>query len=358
MRQFVTLYNREVERLHGHVSTASGARPPLSLDIKWSRELREHLQRGTSATYDEIWIRESLYRPFLQKYFYADPLFSTSMGQQLHCFPNPSAEEENVMLAIPGRGNRLPFSVLATNKLATMDMGFEKALYFPYYLYEEGQRQENITDWALQQFCQSYGSQVTKRDILYYVYALLHHPSYREQLSHAAHIGLPRIPLVAQRHPFETCVAIGAQLLSLHVDYERQVPSPLVERRGKRFVIPAEAGDYRMGQSPAYRWLLEQAMLRPEEDPVRLRQVITVCLETTRLMHELARDVQATTWEQQSEAERVLAGAGQEPKNRYPHCQERALLVGGVGTALMFGGVFLWRHWKEHPEGSKEPPGR
>jgi predicted helicase len=356
MQQFITLYNLEVERLYRSPSSAEQAQPQFSQDIKWSRELREHLQRGTRATYDETWIRESLYRPFFKKYFYADPLFSTSMGQQLRCFPHPAAEEENAMIAIPGLGNRLPFSVLATNKLATMDMGFEKALYFPYYFYEEGQRQENITAWALQRFRQSYGPQVTKRDILHYLYAILHHPSYREQ--HVGSTGLPRIPLVGSNTAFETCTLIGAQLLHLHVSYEQQAPSPL-ERQDKQFAIPSEAAHYRMGNSPAYRWIQEQATSRQKGDPVLLRQVVTVCMETARLMQELAQQVPEAQWRQQEGTETGgQTTKEQTPHTKYPHCQERALLVGGMSTAaLLFGGMFLWRHLKERPgEEAKDPP--
>ena len=53
---------------------------------------------------------------------------------------------------------------------------------FPLYTYavDGAIRRDNITDWALAQFQEQYGPSVTKRDIFHYVYALLHHPEYRD----------------------------------------------------------------------------------------------------------------------------------------------------------------------------------
>ncbi len=69
---------------------------------------------------------------------------------------------------------------------------------FPLYTYAlDGKlRRDNITDWALAQFQEQYGPGVTKRDIFHYVYALLHHPEYRERYKENLKRELPRIPLV------------------------------------------------------------------------------------------------------------------------------------------------------------------
>ena len=45
-----------------------------------------------------------------------------------------------------------------------------------------GNRRENVTDWALEQFRAHYGEEtIGKWDIFHYVYGLLHHPTYRER---------------------------------------------------------------------------------------------------------------------------------------------------------------------------------
>jgi hypothetical protein len=55
---------------------------------------------------------------------------------------------------------------------------------FPYYTYAEDgtHHRENITDWAREQFRARYHDpSITKWDIFHYVYAVLHHPEYRER---------------------------------------------------------------------------------------------------------------------------------------------------------------------------------
>lgn len=59
-----------------------------------------------------------------------------------------------------------------------------------------GQRRENITDWTLGRFCEHYRDEtITKWDIFYYVYGLLHHPGYRARYAENLKRELPRIPL-------------------------------------------------------------------------------------------------------------------------------------------------------------------
>jgi len=58
-------------------------------------------------------------------------------------------------------------------------------------------RRENITDWALREFRTHYSDpNITKWDIFHYVYAVLHHPEYRERYAANLKRELPRIPFV------------------------------------------------------------------------------------------------------------------------------------------------------------------
>ena len=58
-------------------------------------------------------------------------------------------------------------------------------------------RRENITDWALNEFRTHYSDpNITKWDIFHYVYAVLHHPEYRERYAANLKRELPRIPFV------------------------------------------------------------------------------------------------------------------------------------------------------------------
>jgi hypothetical protein len=72
-------------------------------------------------------------------------------------------------------------------------------------------RRENITDWALNEFRTHYGdANITKWDIFHYVYAVLHHPEYRERYVANLKRELPRIPFVmATADPSARAEALG-----------------------------------------------------------------------------------------------------------------------------------------------------
>src|SRR6516165_10744160 len=118
---------------------------------------------------------------------------------------------------------------------------------FPFYVYDEdgGNRRENITDWALEQFRTHYGdAKITKWDIFYYVYGLLHHPGYRTKFADNLKRGLPRIPFapeISLAYPngrgsprkneprpagsgFWAFDDAGRKLATLHLDYEKLEP--------------------------------------------------------------------------------------------------------------------------------------
>ena len=98
---------------------------------------------------------------------------------------------------------------------------------FPFYAYDEDgtNRRENITDWALAHFRTQYDDQkITKWDIFYYVYGLLHHPEYRAKYAENLKRELPRIPLA---NDFRDFAKAGKELARLHIEYETLEPYPL-----------------------------------------------------------------------------------------------------------------------------------
>ena len=98
---------------------------------------------------------------------------------------------------------------------------------FPFYVYDEDgtNRRENITDWALEHFRKHYSDKkITKWDIFYYVYGVLHHPEYRAKYAENLKRELPRIPLAKDFWGFSKA---GKELARLHIDYEKLEPWPL-----------------------------------------------------------------------------------------------------------------------------------
>ena len=212
---------------------------------------------------------------------------------------------------------------------------------FPFYTYAEdgSNRRENITDWALSQFQAKYGSEVTKWDIFHYVYAMLHHPQYRERYAENLKRDLPHIPLLHRKEAFLACVSIGKQLMDIHLNYEQAKEYPLkwIENKDVPFSwrvekmrltpdktavivnesltlsgIPQECFQYRLGNRSALDWVIDQYQvsvdkrsgivsdpnnLDDEEYIVRLvGKVITVSVETVRLVNELAQAVKMEDW--------------------------------------------------------------
>jgi predicted helicase len=75
-------------------------------------------------------------------------------------------------------------------------------------------RIDNVTEEALARFRAAYGRSITKDDVFFYVYGLLHSPDYRAQFAADLKKMLPRISLVANAVAF---IDAGRALTELHV---------------------------------------------------------------------------------------------------------------------------------------------
>jgi predicted helicase len=98
---------------------------------------------------------------------------------------------------------------------------------------KNGNRIDNITDWALEKFTQHYtpasgqdstARSISKQDIFHYCYAVLHHPAYREKYAQNLKREFPRIPFYAN---FWRWADWGAQLMALHIGFETVPPFAL-----------------------------------------------------------------------------------------------------------------------------------
>ena len=227
-------------------------------------------------------------------------------------------EAENRTLCVPGVGSRTDFGCLVTNTISSLDLAFEKSQCFPFYTYsgDGNTRQENVTDWSLNQFQTQYkDNAITKKDIFHYVYAA----NLKREL--------PRIPFAQD---FWAFARAGKQMAELHISYEKQPEYKLtwieeetaqVHYRVNKMTlsknktqiiyndfltlggIPPEAFEYRLGNRSALEWIIDQYRVstdkrsgiindpNKEDDPqyiVRLiGKVITVSLETMKIVKSL-----------------------------------------------------------------------
>jgi len=278
--------------------------------IKWTDRLIEAVISGDELKVAAGKIRRGLYRPYNSQFLYFDHLLNQRRYQQHRIFPTGACEAENVSIIVKNSGE-WPFFVLAANSLSDL---------MPH-------RSENITDWALLEFRSHYGQKsITKRDIFHYTYALLHHPEYRTHYAANLKRELPRIPFAPE---FAKYARIGAALMKLHLEYEQQREYPLERRETGKLNwrvekmslskdktqlkyndfltlsgIPPEVYEYRLGNRSALEWVIDQYRVSTDKrsgivnDPNRaddpeyivrlIGQVVTVSLETVRLVRELS----------------------------------------------------------------------
>jgi predicted helicase len=275
-----------------------------------------------------------MYRPYSARWLYRDAGIVDRVGED--CFPTPAARSENRQITLTGIAPDKPFMVMAVSEIC--DLHFCSAgvgsQCFPLYTYDAdgGHRRDNVTDWALEQFRARYPqAKLTKRDIFHYVYAVLHHPEYREKYAANLRRELPRIPFALDFAAFATA---GEKLAELHVGYESEKEYPLkrVETPGAKLDlrvermklskdktalaynsyltlegIPPEVFEYRLGNRSALEWVIDQYRVerdkadpekiisdpnRPDDEGYILRligQVVTVSVETVKLVHDLGK---------------------------------------------------------------------
>ena len=207
----------------------------------------------------------------------------------------------------------------------------------PFYIYNEdgSSRRENITDWALEQFRDHYGDEaITKWDIFYYVYGVLHHPGYREKFADNLKRELPRIPfapdfrwlLPKQGVSWPICIWNYEQVAPHKLQWIEAQDMPLSYRVEKMRLskdktaltvndsltlagIPQEVLQYRLGNRSALDWVIDQYQITTDKrsgitsDPNRVDdeeyivrlvgQVIQVSIETVKIVAGLPERFQS-----------------------------------------------------------------
>ena len=89
---------------------------------------------------------------------------------------------------------------------------------------EEYRQESGITDFMLKRCQAEFGDKVTKEDIFYYIYGVLHSPEYRKRFEPDLKKQLARIPLCKTGAEFAAFVKAGRKLGDLHCDYENVKP--------------------------------------------------------------------------------------------------------------------------------------
>jgi predicted helicase len=331
MRLTIENYNEHVFK-YSRLETAQNIDDFVAYDdtkLSWSESLKASLKRAKYAEFQKENIRVSLYPPFSKQFLYFGRMFNERVYQFPSIFPNSETEQENCVICVAGVGDRKGFGCLITNSISSLDLAFEKSQCFPFYIYNEdgSHRQENLTDWALKDYQVHYADEkISKWDIFYYVYGLLHHQGYRDKYAANLKRELPRIPKFKE---FWKLSHSGKKLAELHLNYETQKEYPLqiqtdgqIEWRVEKMRfnkektaikyndsltlsgIPPKALEYKLGNRSALDWIIDQYQISTDKrsgitnDPNNLEdesyivklimRIVTVSVETVGLVKEIS----------------------------------------------------------------------
>ena len=304
--------------------------------------------------YDEKNIQNSCYRPFDKSWTYYDPQLISRPAQKAMVHFNGHL---NVGLVLGRQGQVIGHMqwnlIFCINSLADYNIFYRGGGYvFPLYLYPNNKGQQtigqtvertsNLNAEIVKQIADTLGLTFTNEketindtfapiDILDYIYAVLHSPTYREKYKEFLKIDFPRVPYPKDKNIFWQLVNLGGTIRQIHL-----LESPIVEKyitqypedgdnivRKIRFLpyayettIPDENGElnypdylgavyindtqffadvpvsawefYIGGYQPAQKWLKDRKDRKLEfEDILHYQKIIVALTETNRLMKEI-----------------------------------------------------------------------
>lgn len=364
MYRFIKFYNSEVTKFQSDIKRNEKTKLKDFVSnnltkIKWSSSLLPKVARNIKGTYSEDALRPAIYRPFQKQWLYFDGMFNHRVAQMPNIFPE--LKTQNIAIVLSGIGARSGFSVLIFDQIANLDT-IEKGQCFPLYLYEKAEtgnadlftntdnqqctqgytKEDAISEDGLKHFQAAYPKEVlSKEDIFYYIYGLLHSPEYRDRYANNLSKELPRIPCVKTADSFWAFSQAGRDLAGLHINYETVDCYPVTLDKGSKRLsnenycvtkmkfakkgekqtviynphitiknIPLEAYDYVVNGKPALEWIMERQAVTTDKKsgivndanlwatetmgnakyPLELFQrVITVSLETMKIVNNLPK---------------------------------------------------------------------
>lgn len=242
MSSMIDFYNKEVER-YAISDKKQDIKDFIHKDatkISWTAILINRAKKHQTFKFNQESLRRSCYRPFSICNLYFNRYFNEAIGLSPLLFPTP--QHKNLVICVSGIGASKDFSTIITDSIPCLDL-VEKSQCFPLYWYDNSEaeiidlfnqgsknemdryvRRDGVTDWILDTARKQYGYKVTKEDIFYYVYGLLHSPEYRTEFATDLKKSLPRLPLVEKADDFWAFSKAGRDLANLHLNYETIEP--------------------------------------------------------------------------------------------------------------------------------------
>jgi len=300
-------------------------------------------------------IKPIYYRPFDFKYTIYTGKTNGIMGRPRNDLMKHFSNN-NLGLIIGRQGQAvgsMPWNVLTITNTITNTITDSNIFYrgrgtvCPLYLYPDSNAQQtlgltnertpNLNKEIVKQIAEKLGLTFTTEkekikdafapiDVLDYIYAVLHSPTYREKYKEFLKIDFPRVPYPKDVETFWQLVNLGGEIRQIHL-----LESPVVEKyitqypidgnnavdkirfvcatpdiKGKVYIndiqyfanVPAVAWNFYIGgYQPAQKWLKDRKDRKLEFDDIQHYQKIIVALtETDRLMKEINKiDIENNT---------------------------------------------------------------
>jgi len=345
--------------------------------ISWTSSLKDDAKKFFLHSFSPAKLMVGIYRPYSKQWTYFGNDFTHRVGQMPRMFPDATAL--NRVICITGLGTPKVFSAIIADTLPDIQIQANGQCY-PLKLYEKISDQDEsheinnaqddmfansptaaattnngeysikdgITDEGLAHFQSAYPNEtITKEDLFYYIYGLLHSEDYKSKYADNLTKELPRIPCVKKVKDFWAFSKAGRSLAELHINYESIEPYNVDYAGGSLFRdnfvdkdyhveqmkfgksgrvidkstviynhkitmthIPLEAYEYVVNGKPALEWVIERQAVTTHKDsgivndanlwaietmhdaayPLKIFQrVITVSLETMKIVKALPR---------------------------------------------------------------------
>ncbi len=290
---FIEIYNQEVKKFSGKKKTTE-INDFLNYDIKWSEALKNNLLRDEKLRFIKNSFSLIAYRPFIKKHYYSEKKLSDRLTKNHYSLLGQNLKNENKIIVFRSTSPLRDFSVIAVNTLFDLHVGDGNSGFvgIGIYIYDDkGNKINNITEWGLKQFTDNYKDEtISKEDIFYYTYAVLHNPAYIKKYELNLNREFPRIPFY---YDFWKWSKWGKELMDLHIGYEtvenypnvktlhatslRDKPKPKLKalpESGEIILdentyisgIPDLAWQYKFGNRSALHWIVDQYNEKNQQD--------------------------------------------------------------------------------------------
>jgi hypothetical protein len=183
-------------------------------------KLRESRQKLAQDSNWQAHFHPCLYRPFDTRWIYYSPtvielprdeVMRHLIGGQNLALISVRQHTQAGEWALVGVSDKLTECCALSNKTGEINY------VFPLYLLTQDGREPNLHEKFLQALRAVMDREPTPEEVLAYIYAVLHAPSYRQRYAPFLRYDYPRVPLPASAEQFVRLASLGQHLIELHL---------------------------------------------------------------------------------------------------------------------------------------------